>query len=249
MQSLHDIKRLSRDDLAAYVAENLKSLMEDEAQAVLANPFVTTPILQSIGQNQRLTGFYSVRVRLAAHRATPQAQAVKLVYYLHWPDLLRLSVDVKVPSPVRRAIDTQLVLRLEKTTLGERVSSARLCSRTLIKELLFDPEPRVLSALLLNPRLREDDLLSLTSSPAAPAEHLRIVAGDQKWSYRYAIRKALVTNPRTPRAAAASQLRYLSRRDLEQIRTRPDTSVFLRMCIERLMQAPRRGGELTESAG
>ena len=55
-----------------------------------------------------------------------------------------------------------------------------------------------------------------------------------KWSYRYAVRLALVLNPATPRAAAASQLRYLRRKDLARIHANPATSVYLRRCIERL---------------
>jgi hypothetical protein len=240
IRAYHHLKGLTRDALALFVAENGKHLLEEEALAVLDNPYIAPPILQAIAQNQRLIGFYSVRLRLAAHRSTPQAVSVKLVYYLHWPDLLRLSTDVKVPAPVRRAIDTQLLLRVAKRSLGEKVASARLCSHALIKALLFDRDPKVFAALLVNQRLREDDLLFLVSSPEATVEQLVLVAADQKWSNRYAIRKAFVLNPHTPRATAATQLRYLSRRDLDLIHSKPDTSVYLRRCIERLQQQRQR---------
>jgi hypothetical protein len=65
-----------------------------------------------------------------------------------------------------------------------------------------------------------------------------MLAADPKWSYRYAIRKAIVLNPNTPRASAASQLRYLSRVDLHRIHSNPSTSVYLRRCIERLAGPP-----------
>ena len=99
---------------------------------------------------------------------------------------------------------------------------------------LFDPDPRVFAALLINQRLREDDLLTLTASTEATVEQLSMIAADKKWSYRYAIRKALVLNTRTPRSIAASQLRFLSRRDLIAIHENPSTSVYLRRCIERI---------------
>ena len=47
-------------------------------------------------------------------------------------------------------------------------------------------------------------------------------------------RVALVLNPRTPRSVAASQLRFLSRRDLVSIHENPATSTYLRRCIERI---------------
>jgi hypothetical protein len=228
------LKRLRLDDLKTFVVHNVESLTEDEALAILENPFVTPQIVTKIAQAQRLSAYYSVRLRLVAHRQTPQAHAVKLIHYLHWFDLLRLSTDVTVAAPVRRAIDTQLLNRVEKLTLGEKVTSARSCGGALIKVFLFDPHPRIFAALLLNKRLREDDLIALANSKEATAEQLRMIAEDRRWSYRYAIRKALVLNPSTPRAAAASQLRYLSRRDLDHIHANPATSVYLRRCIERM---------------
>lgn len=229
-----DLKSLRRDDLFSFVAENLTTLAEDEALAVLENAYITPKICQVIAQNQRLTAFYSVRLRLVAMRQTPQAHAVKLVHYLFWTDLLRLSVDVTVPPTVRRAIDTQLLARVNKLSLGEKIASARRCSPALIKIFLFERDPKIFAALLTNQRLREDHLLELLSSDEATVEQLAMLASDRKWSIRYAVRKALVLNPLTPRSAAASQLRFLTRRDLRLIHDNPRTSTYLRRCIERL---------------
>ncbi|HVS32580.1 MAG TPA: hypothetical protein VMS98_14140, partial [Thermoanaerobaculia bacterium] len=156
------------------------------------------------------------------------------VHYLYWPDLVRLSVQVTVPAIVRRAIDNLLVNRVEKLSLGEKISSARRCSQALIKALLFEPDPRIFEALLVNQRLREEELVFFAGSPQATAEKLTLLASDRKWSSRYAIRKALVLNPLTPRSLAACQLRFLSKRDLRQIHQNPVTSVYLRRCIERI---------------
>jgi len=231
------LRSAAPEELAEFLSANLKAMTEEEALAVLANRYITPQICQSIAQSQRLTAYYSIRLRLVEHRSTPQAHAVKLVHYLHWPDMVRLSVDVRVSPAVRRAIETQLLLRVDKLTLGERIASAKRCSAALIKALLFDPDPKVFAALLLNQRVREEDLLLLASSDRASAEKLQLIAGDRKWSSRYALRKALVMNPRTPRSIAASQLRFLTNRDLSHILHHPATSVYLRRCIERLRPA------------
>ena len=230
-----DIQHLGREDLDAFVIENVGMLLEDEALAVLENPNVTPQILGRIAQSPRITGYHSVRVRLVGHRQTPQAHAVKLVHYLYWIDLLNLSVDVQVPAQVRRAVDNLLLARVEKLALGERVASARRCSAARVKVFLYDPHPKVFESLLVNKRLREDDLLALISTRRATREQLLMVAGDMRWSYRYAVRKALVLNPDTPPAAAASQLPHLSRRDLRSIHSNPATSIYVQRCIERLV--------------
>ena len=237
MKNLAPIKSFPREDLLHFVNENLVSLLEDEVIAVLENPYVTPAICQRIAQTPRLTGFYSVRVRLAAHKQTPQAHAVKLIHYLYWTDLVRLSVEVKVPAPVRRAIDTILVNRVDKLTLGERITSAKRCSHALIKAFLFDPDPKVFEALLVNQRLREDDLLVVANSDRASPAQLQLIAGDRKWSYRYSVRKALVMNPLTPRSVSVSLLRFFSARDLRMIHGNPNTTVYIRRCIERLHPA------------
>jgi hypothetical protein len=228
------IKALGREELQAFVAENLAQLLEDEALAVLENPHCTAAICGAVALVPRLVVFYSVRLRLVAHRATPQVHATKLVHYLRWTDLVRLSVEVTVPSTVRRSIDKQLLLNVEKLSLGEKIAAAKRCSQALIKVFLFDSDPKVLAALFLNQRLREDDVVLLASSPRAGREQLALLGSDRRWSFRYAVRKALVLNPNTPRATAARQLRFLSRKDLRDIHGRAETSVYLRRCIERL---------------
>jgi hypothetical protein len=239
---LRRIRQLSREELIELVAENATVLNEDEVLAILENRAVTPQILGKIAQLPRLTGFHAVRVRLVAHRQTPQAHAVKLVHYLYWIDLLNLSVDMQVPAPVRRAVDTQLLARVEKLSFGERISSARRCSPALVKVFLYDPHPKVFEALLVNTRLREDDLLALIASRRATPEQLRMIAEDMRWSYRYSVRKALVLSPDTPRGAAASHLRHLSGRDLRMIHANPATSVYVRRCIERLKPRLFSGG-------
>lgn len=234
MLHARNLKTATAEALADLIASSLSSLLEEEALAIIENRYVTAQILGKLAQNPRLTGFYNVRLALVAHRQTPLAHAVKLVHYLYWFDLLKLSIDVHVPAQVRRAVETQLLNRVNKLSLGEKISSARRCSPALIKAFLFDPHPKVFEALLTNKRLREDDLLALASSTQATEEQLRMLAEDPKWSYRYSIRIALVLNPATPRAAAASQLRYLRRGDLVRIHANPATSVYLRRCIERL---------------
>ncbi|HEX3581114.1 MAG TPA: hypothetical protein VH087_05095 [Thermoanaerobaculia bacterium] len=226
--------KATREELAGLLDRGVASLTEDDALSILDHPFVTSAIIQKLAQDPRLSSFYAVRLRLVAHRKTPQMYAAKLVHYLHWPDLVRLSVDVMVPAPVRRAIDTQLLARVTQLTLGERIASARRCSQALIKHFLFDPDPRVFAALLVNQRLREDEILALIASERATRDQIALLANDIKWSFRYAIRRALVLNASTPRSIAAAQLRHLTLADLRNIYHRAETSVYLRRCIERL---------------
>lgn len=236
---------MDRRALEEFVAEHASSMSEDEAIAVLASSHCSAAICKTIAQQSRLTSYYDVRAKLVAHRATPQAFALKFVHFLFWTDLVRLSTEVRIPGVIRRAIENHLLARLPELNLGQKITTAKQGSRDIVKVLLFDPSPLVFPALLINPRLREEDLVYLVSSGRALVHQLVALASDRKWSVRYAIRRQLVLNEDTPRAVAASQLRFLSARDLEAIGKRRETSVYLRRCIETVLGTSRDGGRGT----
>jgi hypothetical protein len=231
--SIDTIRRLNTRDLQALVESSAGSLEEASVIAVLENRACNDAVCGAIAQNTRFTSFQSVRVRLVAHSSTPHAHAVRLVYFLHWGDLVRLSTNVRISPVIRRAIDKQLMMRIPKLSTGEKVSIARRCTREVATPLLRDPTPRVLTAALQNPRLREEDVLALIAWDRTMSEQLSAIAGDRKWSLRYAIRKALVVSRATPRGIAASQLRHMTPGDLRNLAANPEVSVYLRRCIER----------------
>ncbi|MFA6956636.1 MAG: hypothetical protein WC538_12265 [Thermoanaerobaculia bacterium] len=237
---LHSIRGMNREELNAFATANLASIGEDEAVAVLSNRFCTPPVCAAIAANSRLASYYDVKLRLVTCRATPQHLALKFVRHLYWSDLLRFSTDVQVAPTIRIAIDAQLLSALPRLTLGEKISTAKSCSRDVGKALAGDADLRVFAALLNNARLREDDLVAFLQSDRATAEHVTMVAAHGKWGFRYSVRRALASSPVAPRAIAASQLRYLRREDRDALSRNPATSVYIRRCIESLEGEGRR---------
>lgn len=229
-------RELTRSDLHALVDERLLQFDEDEALAVLDNPRCSAEICTAIAQSSRLTSYYAVRAKLVSHRATPLTYSLKFVRHLFWNDLLRLSVDVKVPAPVRRAIDQQLIGRLPKLTIGERVTTAKSCSRELIRAMLFDPDPKVFRSLLINPRLSEDTLIFYIGQDEAGARQISLIADDRRWKFRPAIREAILKSPNAPKSVAASQIPHLPAPRLREIARLPELSTYLKVCIDRQLE-------------
>lgn len=229
-----DLRDASPEELQAFFDEHGAALIEEEAIRLLQNRFCTTKMATAIASDERLAGYYEVRKALVRHRATPQGHAMKFVPHLYWADLLRLSIDTTIHAAIRRAIDQHLLMRLPKVTLGEKIAAARGCSREIMRALLTDPNPRVFEALLINPRLTEDDLVTHVSAGRATAQQLAAVASSPKWSFRMPLRRALVLNPDTPKAVAAAQLRFLPKADLDSLLRSSTTSTYIRRCIERL---------------
>ncbi len=225
---------MNREALESLVSEELETLNEEEVLAILANRFCSTRVCLRIAQNTRFTALYSIQSGLVAHRKTPRGHAMRFIPHLRLRELMRCSTDVRVLPPVRRAVEEQLRDRLRSLTAGEKITLARLCSRELVRDLLRDPDARVFDAVLVNPRLHEEDLLALIEARRAGPGKLTAIANHSKWRNRYPIRRALAMDPETPPAIAAVQLRHLRRDDLRQLVHREETSRYLRLCIERL---------------
>ena len=81
----------------------------------------------------------------------------------------------------------------------------------------MDSERQVAESALVNPRLREDDLVTaLRRDDVAPAL-VEAAVGSPRWSATYAVRLALVLQPRTPLAIALQQISALVPRDLRRV--------------------------------
>ncbi len=230
-----DLRERNTEELERFVEERGGALIEEEALLVLENRFCTAAIAERIAQDPRLTAYYAVRAALVRNRATPHAHALKFVHHLYWRDLLKFSVEMTIPAVTRRAIDVQLLARLPKVTLGEKITAARICSRELVRALMLDPSPRVFEAVLVNPQLVEPDLLNHIGSGRATGLQLSLVAANPKWGFRITVRRALVLNPETPKGVAAAQLPYLPKGELVSLLRHPQISAYVKKCIQRIV--------------
>lgn len=236
-----EIRRLNRASLLAFVDEYASLFDEEQATAVLANAHCSAEICTIIAQSSRLTSLYSIRSRLVAHRATPLTFSLKFSRHLYWSDQLGMSVDVRIPAPVRRALDLALIARMPKLATGEKVTAAKSCSREVISSMLFDPDPKVFEGLLINPRLSEETLLRYINNDGSLPRQLTSVSEDRRWKYRPAVREALLKSGACPKSVAASQIRHLHPSRLRAAMESEGLSTYLRACIGRYLAELKTG--------
>jgi hypothetical protein len=207
--------------LLGLVREHLDELDGTQMRQLLRHPFLSTEVIQLLLENQEVVGSYEVRRDLAAHPRTPEPRAMQLLASLYWRDLSRLSAESRVRPTVRRAAERRLAERLPGLASGEKVAIARRCGAGLIARIGQDPDPRVIRALLENPRLTEGALLLLVTRDSARPEMLALVARDRRWGVRYRIRVPICRHPNTPVATALSQLPALRKPDLRAVADDP----------------------------
>lgn len=185
--------------------------------AALRKRNLPSQAIEALARHERWNGRYRIKAAIVNHPKTPQTLALRLMGLLFWKELLRASTNFRLSMPVRISAEGHLVARLSKMEMGEKISLARSAPARVISQLLEESQPRVIEALLVNPRIREAEVVRLAEEPGVSTEVLRVLAKSARWSSRYPVRMALVKNCRTPVHAALTLLGSLPRREIEKL--------------------------------
>lgn len=220
----HRLREAGSEELTALVREHANELDPEAVRQALRNPHCTEEATEEIAAQARLLSFYEVRRDLAMHPRTPEILALRFVPGLYWRDLMDLGCDIRLRPTLRRAADLQLGVRLPQLALGEKMSLARRASQGVLAQLRYDPSPRVIAAVLDNPRLTEMLVAPVVARVSTPPAVLALIAGDRRWGVRYGVRVALARNPSTPVDVAWRILGTLRRTDLQPVATDPRCS-------------------------
>jgi len=214
---LSRLREAGEAELVELVRARAEELNPGAARQVLKNPFAGLEVIELLLKQRRLLSSQEVRRELVAHPATPEVRALNLLPGLFWRDLLKLGADVRTKPRVRRAADLRLAEKLSTMSVGERIAIARQAGQGTLTRLRHDPHPRVIGALLENPRLTEGLLGPLLSSDTANPQVLERVAEDRRWGIRYGVKVILARNPRTPVTTNLGILSGLKKRDLNAV--------------------------------
>lgn len=231
------LREAGEEELERLVAVAREALGVPEARQILRNPFAGEAVLVALAAIPALVSRYEVRRELVAHPRTPRTLALQLVAGLYWRELAALGIDTRVHPIVRRAADRRLLERLPGLAIGEKSALARRASTAVIAGLRLDPDPRVVAALLENPRLTETHLMPLAGNDRAASRCLAVVAASARWAARPAIRAALCRNPATPLASALHLLSGLGRDPLAAVVADPRLAAPLRSRARELLAA------------
>ncbi len=178
-----------------------------------------------------------VLARVVLNPRAPRALGLRLVGGLRWRELAEVAAAMRVSGAVRLRAEGLLRDQLGELRFGDKIALARLATPALLVALLADTEPRVVLASLENPRLREEDLVSALRRDGAAVSLCEGASASPRWSTSYAVRLALVLQPRTPLAIALQQISSLVPGDLRRVadakRLRPLVSAAARAVLER----------------
>jgi hypothetical protein len=107
--------------------------------------------------------------------------------------------------------------RVLKMSVAEKIKLATLGNREARTLLLRDSNRLVSLAAAQSPRITDGEILGLANSKTAGAEVLRYIYESREFLKVYALRAALVRNPKVPLPTALKFLPTLQEKDIKEL--------------------------------
>jgi hypothetical protein len=122
-------------------------------------------------------------------------------------------------APAADAIERResMTFRISKMTVSQRIRFAVLGNREVRSYLMRDTNRLVAASAIKNPRVTEQEVVTIAQSRSVNDEVIRIVASSREWTKNYRIRLNLVNNPKCPLPSALTLLRSLRANDVKAI--------------------------------
>jgi hypothetical protein len=142
-----------------------------------------------------------------------------------------LLVEPENGAPVNKSLFAQILLM----RVGERVKLALRGNRDARMILIRDPNRLIQRFVLRNPRISDEEVISVARNRNADTDLLRIIGDHKQWSRSYQVRLGLVTNPKTPLAIALHFVNGLTERDLRFLAKSKNVSATVVAQVRRLL--------------
>ena len=110
----------------------------------------------------------------------------------------------------------------------------------MMERLVFDHEPRVISALLDSPRIRTQEVLRITTRRPLPTDIAREILSSHKWSAEYPVLRSLARNETLLDRWGSALTLLLSQHDLSAVASDPKATSARRR-IARFQELASRG--------
>ena len=106
---------------------------------------------------------------------------------------------------------------IQRLSVPQKIKLAITGNKEARSILLKERNKVVTRCVVSNPRISEDEVISIAASKGTSDETLRQIARKDEWLKNYQVKKALVINPKTPFFISARLIPRLNEKDLRAI--------------------------------
>ncbi|MGB9697856.1 MAG: hypothetical protein ACPL5I_00595 [Thermodesulfobacteriota bacterium] len=128
-----------------------------------------------------------------------------------------------------------LYQKIIKMSIPQKIRLAMVGNREARNILILDHNKAVVMAVLRSPKLTENDVFTYAQQRNLPEEVYKYIARNKNWIKNYALKLALVNNPKTPLAVALRFLDHLQERDLKNLSRSKNVSNVLAKAAAQLL--------------
>ncbi|MBW1872860.1 MAG: hypothetical protein JRJ19_12390 [Deltaproteobacteria bacterium] len=220
------------------------------AKAVLDNPNIIKSEVERLmdfavrtGMDFRgLDAFEEARQRIFAAPPDPEeSKRIQKVVEDSLPEeMLREEDEVEPGSEEAAELEAKrkpLLQRLYTMTPAQKVVLASKGNKTVRTSLIKDRNKIVAVAAIKNPGVSESEVIGIASSRAVCDEVIRIICANREWTRSYAVKKALVENPKTPIAFSMRFLQTIRMVDLKGLAKSKNIPSAVAMAAKKLLDA------------
>jgi hypothetical protein len=132
-------------------------------------------------------------------------------------DTITVPDDLLTEQPPEKVIGRNLQAEIQQMAVGQRLKLALKGNRDARNILLRDPSHMVRRFVLQNPRVTDEEIVTLAKNRNADRELLEFICKRKEWVSNYQVKLALATNPKTPLPLAVRFVPMLLPRDLRAL--------------------------------
>jgi len=125
---------------------------------------------------------------------------------------------------------------LQQMSVAEKIRLATVGSRSVITQLVQDPNKLVHMAAIESPQIKTPDAVRFASQKSLPDDVISYIANNREWTQNYRVVKNLVQNPKTPVSDSLDLLKRLRNHDLKKLRSNRDVPHQVSRAAERLYE-------------
>lgn len=203
-------------DLTRSVLKN-PNLGEAHLLALLQRRNLPEQLIKTMHRLPAAAASRRLMIALAGHPNTPASVLSALLPQLFLFELVTVMQLPGVSPDHKIAAERAILKRLPETELGNKITLARRGTPALLEALMREGEPRLVEAVLANPRIKESGVLAFLKAPAATAETISAVGRHQVWGNRPNLRVAMLRNRKTPLIWFTLYLPTLSSSELKNL--------------------------------
>ena len=211
----NELRLLRHDDIVRGLCRNPNapaSTIDGACDFCVRNGLVLLDVPQLVEAHRRIHG-----TDPSARPAEDSAAALMAEYRAELAHELDETGSSSPPTVEQEAKRLNLAKRVLQMSVSEKIKLATLGNREARTLLLRDSNRLVSLAAAQSPRITDGEVLGLANSKTSSADVLRYIYERRDFLKRYALRTALVRNPKVPLPTALKFLPTLQERDIKDL--------------------------------